>query len=199
VGPPEKVCLAPGNHDTYASESWINLQAEWGGYLPEGGVDGFPLIKRIGGVLLLSLSSAVPTRPISACGLVGRGQMERLRTVLDESTQQLRVLMLHHPPLPGMVQFRKRLRDARRLEQALGSDGVDVVFYGHRHRNLTTERLGARLFCTAPASAEAGAFRQLDIEPLTSGWQLEQSLVARAGAGRFEIVETTRWQVSGRD
>lgn len=112
LGPPEKVCLAPGNHDAYAGESWANLQAEWGDYLPGDGADGFPVIRQIGDVLLLSLSSAVPTRPISACGLVGAGQIERLRVALDSSDHLLRVLMLHHPPLPGMIQFRKRLRDA---------------------------------------------------------------------------------------
>ncbi len=198
LGPPEQVCLAPGNHDTYAAESWQNLLAEWGDYLPEGGTEGFPMVRRIGDVLLLSVSSAVPTRPISACGFVGAAQLERLRSALAGSDHLLRVLMLHHPPLPGMIQFRKRLRDAAHLEQALGPDGVDLIFYGHRHRNRATERLGARLFCTAPASAENGAFRQLDIESMPGGWQLEQNLVARAGSGRFETIETHRWQVSGR-
>ncbi len=198
LGPPEKVCLAPGNHDAYAGESWPNLLAEWGDYLPAGGIDGFPVSKRIGDVLLLSLTSAVPTRPVSACGLLGAEQLERLEIELASSDQLLRVLILHHPPLPGMVQFRKRLRDAHHLLQVLNPHPVDLVFYGHRHRNLTTERLGARLFCTAPASAAAGAFRQLDVEASAGGWQLEQSLVARAGKGCFETLETSRWQVSGR-
>jgi hypothetical protein len=98
-----------------------------------------------------------------------------------------------------MIKFRKRLRDAARLETVLKEAPVDVVVYGHRHRNLAAERLGARAYCTAPASAEAGAFRQFDIEADGGGYRIQQTLVERVGSGRFEATDTESWLVSERD
>jgi 3',5'-cyclic AMP phosphodiesterase CpdA len=198
LGPPEKVSLVPVNHDTYARDSWPSLLEAWKGYLPAEGPEGFPFVRRLGEVALFGLTSAVPTRPVSACGLLGEDQMARLEAALEAHPDALRVLLLHHPPLPGMIQFRKRLRDAPGLERLLGTAPVDLMLYGHRHRNLAAERLGARLFCTAPASALSGAFRQFDIESDQHGWMIRHTLMARSGPGRFDTVETAEWRVSGR-
>jgi len=199
LGPPERVSFVPGNHDTYAADSWANLSREWGDYLPGGGTDGFPTVRKLADVALFGLSSAVPTRPISACGLLGEDQIARLSTALESEAAAVNILALHHPPLPGMIKFRKRLRDAARLEAVLQAAPVDVMIYGHRHRNLATERLGARAYCTAPASAEAAAFRQFDIEADGNGCRLQHTLVERVASGRFEAHDSETWQVSGRD
>ncbi len=198
LGPPGRVCLVPGNHDTYARDSWPHLLEAWSGYLPAQGPRGYPLVRRISDVALFGLCSAVPTRPVSACGLVGEAQMARLETALDAHPDALRLLLLHHPPLPGMIQFRKRLRDAPDLERLLSTAPVDLMLYGHRHRNLATERLGARVFCTAPASVHRGAFRQFDVETDEGGWRIRHALIVRGAPGRFDTLETSEWQVSGR-
>lgn len=198
LGPPERVTFVPGNHDAYADDSWPNLSVEWADYLPAGGAEGFPVVWQRDGVTVLGLSSAVPTRPVSACGLVGDDQLERLSGVLTAATDGLKVLMLHHPPLPGMIQYRKRLRDAARLEQVLANSPVHLMLYGHRHRSLTTERAGAKAYCTAPASAAAAAFRQFDIDPGADGFQIEQTLIGRIAPGTFETAEQESWRVSGR-
>ena len=198
LGSPRDVSFVPGNHDTYAADSWANLSEEWRDFLPDAGSNGFPTVRQLDGVSVYGLTSAVPTRPISACGLIGDDQLERLATALAAETGSLKVLALHHPPLPGMIKFRKRLRDADRLEAVLERTPVDLMIYGHRHRNQSSERLGARAYCTAPASAEAGAFRQFDIEATASGHRIEQTLVQRRAAGRFETTESEAWQVSAR-
>ena len=198
LGSPEQINFVPGNHDTYARDSWPNLVEHWRDYLPDGGADGFPVVRRLGDVSVFGMTSAVPTRPISACGLVGQDQVARLSAALDEDTSPVKLLILHHPPLPGMIQFRKRLRDAHRLESVLREAPVDLMLYGHRHRNLMSERLGARAYCTAPASAEKGAFRQFDITPDGAAHRIEQTLVERVGKGRFAAGETESWRVSGR-
>jgi len=199
LGSPDQVCLVPGNHDTYALDSWPNLLAEWGDYLPVDGQAGFPVVRRFDDIALFGLSSAVPTRPGSACGLLGDAQIERLGDALTDHTDALQMLLLHHPPLPGLIQFRKRLRDAASLQQLLREEPVDVMLYGHRHKNLATERLGARVFCTAPASVARGAFRQFDIESEAGGWRVRQTLVERSAPGSFRTAETIDWRVSGRD
>lgn len=199
LGSPEQVSFVPGNHDTYAHDSWPILTAELGAYLPAGGSSGFPTVRQLDGVAVFGLSSAVPTRPISACGLLGADQIQRLSLALEANQATVKILLLHHPPLPGMIQFRKRLRDAARLEAVLKEAPVDLMLYGHRHRNQTTERLAAKAYCTAPASAEAGAFRQFDIEGAGSNCTITQTLLQRVSSGRFEAAECDCWQVSGRD
>ena len=198
LGPPERITLVPGNHDTYASDSWPNLARELADYLPADGADGFPSLWARDGVAVYGLSSAVPTRPISACGLLGRAQIERLSGALAGNRAELKFLVLHHPPLPGMIQFRKRLRDAARLESVLNQSPVDVMLHGHRHRNQSSVRLGARTYCTAPASGEAAAFRQFDVTPVDGGHQLEQTLLERTALGTFDVSERESWQVSAR-
>ena len=198
LAPAEQLSLVPGNHDVYAADSWPNLAREWQPYLPAAGSDGFPFAHRAERVAVFGLCSAVPTRPGSACGLLGTAQLERLAEMLAEQADAFRLLLLHHPPLPGMIRFRKRLRDAAGLERVLRAHPVDMVLYGHRHRNVSAGYPGTRTFCTAPASAEAGAFRQITIEQVDAGWQVEQELVQRAGEGRFEVAERLSWAVSGR-
>ncbi len=197
LGSPERVRLVPGNHDSYAPDSWPNLAREWADYLPSGGVDGFPTLWGGEGIAVYGLSSAVPTRPISACGLLGEDQVQRLASALATDEAALKFLVLHHPPLPGMIQYRKRLRDAARLETVLADSPVDVLLYGHRHRNMASTANGTRAYCTAPASAVRGAFRQFDIERRDGGFQIEQTLVERVAAETFAVGEQESWQVSG--
>ena len=94
-----------------------------------------------------------------------------------------------------MIAYRKRLKDAAALEALLEREGVQLLLHGHRHQNQRSERLGARIFCTAPASAEDACFRSFDIDRDGSGWTVQASLVQRHG-GRFEDLETECWRVS---
>ena len=197
---PGKISFVPGNHDSYAAESWPTLYREWSDFLPEAGAGGFPTVRRLGDVAIFGLSSAVPTRPLSACGLIGDAQLARFEQTLAEHRDAFRFLLLHHPPLPDMISFRKRLRDAPALAEMLSREPVDVILHGHRHTNQSSERQGAKVYCTAPASAEAGSFRVFDLEPVASGWQVQMSLRQRSVDGQrlaFETVESADWVVSG--
>lgn len=196
LGPAEKISLVPGNHDNYAADAWPNLQAQWGQYLSVQSPVDYPTVFRSSDVAVIGLNSAVPTRPASACGLLGAEQLDRLGSSLDAQADALRILLLHHPPLPGMIKFRKRLRDAACLEAVLAQCPADLILYGHRHRNESLESATTRMFCTAPASAAAGCFRQIDIDRVGDHWQVAQELVQRVAEGRFETVETSRWTVS---
>ena len=194
--PPAAVTLVPGNHDAYAAGSREIFAREWAAYLPEGGLSGYPSVRRMDDVAVFGLSTALPTAPLSAAGLVGEGQLRRLREVLREHADAFRVLVLHHPPLPGMIQPRKRLRDARALEAVLGEEGVHLVVHGHRHRNTRTEHGDMRIYGTAPASAADASFRVFEIECQDDGWQVRAELVQRCESG-FAITETGEWRVSG--
>ena len=194
--PPAEVTLVPGNHDSYGAGSWTHLTQEWAAYLPEGGVSGFPSVRRMGDVAVFGLSTAVPTIPLSAAGLLGEAQLARLREALAGHGDAFRVLALHHPPLPGMIQPRKRLRDAGALQTMLEEQGVHLVVHGHRHRNERTEHRGTRIYGTAPASAVDASFRVFEIQRREDGWQVRAELVQRREDG-FRIAASEEWLVSG--
>ena len=44
---------------------------DWGSRLNGAGRDGFPYVRRIGGLALIGLNSAVPTKPFVAAGRLG--------------------------------------------------------------------------------------------------------------------------------
>lgn len=194
LAPAESVTFVPGNHDVYAAESWACIRREWRPYLPEAG--DYPLVRRFADVAVFGLNSALPTLPGSAAGHLGEAQLGRLAAALATHRDAFRVLVLHHPPLPGMIGRRKRLRDAAALEALLAREPVHLVLHGHRHDNRDSERRDTRIFCTAPASAEAASFRTFDIERQAGGWSVSAMLSVRRDEC-FEVVEQACWRVSG--
>jgi hypothetical protein len=49
-----------------------------------------------------------------------------------------RVLLIHHPPLPGQAEDRKALVDAREFTKVLKDEGADLVLHGHNHKAMVT-------------------------------------------------------------
>lgn len=194
LGPPDRVTLVPGNHDVYARDSWRNVESAWGGYLHLD-AGGYPLVRRSEGVLLVGLCSARPTPPLSAAGELGVAQLERLDATLRAHADALKIVLLHHPPLPGMIRYRKRLRDAAALGRLLEVHGVALVLHGHQHRNRLVRRGNMHVFCTGPASSEDASFRVFDIDATGPAPCITARLVQRTRAG-FEAVDTLCWSLS---
>ena len=71
-----------------------------------------------------------------ASGAVGPAQLERLERVLLElaASDHLRVVLIHHPPVPGITTSRRALHDADALCSVLRRTGADLVLHGHMHR-----------------------------------------------------------------
>jgi 3',5'-cyclic AMP phosphodiesterase CpdA len=144
LGPAERVTVVPGNHDCYVPTEWAETLGLWQDYM-RGDDAGdaapaalFPLLRVRGPVAFIGLSTAVPSAPLMATGRIGAAQFERLEALLAalEGRDLLRVLLLHHPPVPGEEKWRKRLVDAPRLCALLARRPVDMVLHGHRHRAL---------------------------------------------------------------
>jgi len=192
LGGPEQILLVPGNHDYYAEDSWPAILEHWGDYLGAGG--DYPVVRALPDLELVGLSTALPTRPASACGLVGAGQLAALETQLATPRSRPRLLAIHHPPFPGMIGFRKRLRDAGALEQLIARQDLDVIVHGHDHTDRFEQRAGARVFGTGSASYQHGSFRRFDIEPVGDAWQFEMSLFRRDDSGEFQQVMQENWQ-----
>jgi 3',5'-cyclic AMP phosphodiesterase CpdA len=194
LGPPQQVLLVPGNHDVYAADSWPAVREHWGEYLHLE--SDYPVSLESAELQLLAVSSALPTRPGSACGLIGEAQCRRLETLLRQPRTRPRLLAIHHPPLPGMIGFRKRLRDAPALQQLLAAHPVDLVLHGHGHHDRTQQCGDMRVYGVGSASYQQASYRCFDIEPGSSGWQVRMRLFRNeSGNEAFHCVEESSWQI----
>jgi 3',5'-cyclic AMP phosphodiesterase CpdA len=180
LGPPGRVLAIPGNHDALVPmppSQGIGLWAEWmRGDRP--GDDGFPFQRRIGDVVLIGLSTAVPTPPGSAAGRLGADQLARLPTILAEAGRQglCRVVLIHHPPAGESP--RRGLRDRAALLRVLERHGAELLLHGHSHRPalVPLRRPGGLLPAIGVPQALAGAGHRYP-----SRWHLYR--IGRAGDG----------------
>jgi 3',5'-cyclic AMP phosphodiesterase CpdA len=168
LGPPAGVTVIPGNHDATVAVPWargIGLWRDWMGDAPgEAAASGdpavapFPFLRRRGPLALIGLSSAVPTLPGSAAGWLGAAQLARLPALLEQARAEglCRVLLLHHPPLPGPGGWRKSLRDRAALGAVLARHGAELVLHGHHHRWLRGALPGGIPVAGAPQALHAG-------------------------------------------
>lgn len=169
LGGSDRVTAIPGNHDIYVRlrrdigvERWRRFMlsdGEGAAFVcePDG---GFPFVRIIGRVALIGLNSAVPTRPFYAGGRLGAAQLAALERSLDRLGERglVRVLLIHHPPLPGQARTSRALADAAALEAVLGRCGAELVLHGHNHLETHAERTwsGGTIPVIGAASGSAG-------------------------------------------
>ncbi len=208
LGPPERVLLVPGNHDLYAHDSWSAVQAHWGDYLHLDGVartatpfPDYPVCWRFPGVSVIGLCSSLPTPLFMATGQLGAAQGERLSAQLAaaRSRQDYRVVLIHHPPLPGLTNWRKALTDAGPLAARLRAGGADLALHGHLHRNGERISSGLRVYGSASASSveapDLASYRVFDINPGAAGCAVAMRLMQAESAtdGGFRQSAGQRW------
>ena len=146
LGPPEDVTVIPGNHDIYSrlrgdpgTERWSAYMAscaQGAAHAHAGGA--FPFVRMLGPVAIIGVNSAVPTPPLVASGRLGEEQLVRLGAVLERlgKADVFRLVLIHHPPLPGQAKRFRGLEDAARLEAVLSRHGAELVLHGHNHSNM---------------------------------------------------------------
>jgi len=208
LGPAEKVMLVPGNHDVYANGSAATTHKAWSQYLFQNDLGGgseaasFPVLRKAGKLNLIALSTAVVTPVFMASGELGAAQLERLSGLLEQAASegQLTCLLIHHPPLPGMTNRRKALKDAAALEAVLKRHPPGLVFHGHLHHNREYLWGDSRIYCTAAASSVSDAsYRVIDVDDLGDRWALRMVLksvvVGPTGELKFVVVDEQSWQV----
>lgn len=149
LGLPDRVTVIPGNHDAYVKRTWRQGWRRWTGYMlgDERGDKGhglpnpesiFPSLRVRGPVALIGVCTARPSAPHLATGTIGFGQLQKLETILalTSKAQLFRVVLVHHPPAPGSVSWRKRLTDAAALRSLIARCGAELILHGHAHRAL---------------------------------------------------------------
>ena len=192
LGPPEAVSFVPGNHDAYVRAALAHSHAHWRHYLagdeaePDAAAPTFPYLRRRGPVVLIGVSTALPTGPFMATGRIGADQMKRLDHVLARLAKEdvFRVVLLHHPPTTRPGDRLKRLIDADSFRQVLRRHGAGLVLFGHIHMTSVTWLDGPECRIPAVSVASASATERGD-EP--AGYHLFR-ISAEDGAWRCEMV-----------
>lgn len=141
---PSHLTLSPGNHDALVARGAPDRFAPWREWLGDEAEPVFPTVRRRGPVALVNACSAVPTAPWLATGRLGANQLGRLSAVLQDlaASDLFRVLLIHHPPAPGVVSKRKSLEDAPELAKLVKAHGVDLVLHGHGHEPAVSKLQG---------------------------------------------------------
>ncbi|MFO7495302.1 MAG: metallophosphoesterase [Desulfobacterales bacterium] len=198
IGPPERVLVVPGNHDVLVKTPFTDSFARWSDYMfSGGGPPVFPTLRIRRQVALIGLSSAHATWPFSAAGSLGEPQRRRLAQILTETGRQgyFRVLLLHHPLLPGQVSRRKRLTDAAALRALLRQHGAELVLHGHAHRDLRGALAGPAgeipvlglpsTSAAHPSEDRRACFRIFSIYRTSAAWAIELQDHAYTTSGRI--------------
>jgi 3',5'-cyclic AMP phosphodiesterase CpdA len=140
LGSPQDVTVVPGNHDTYVRATARHPQLHWADYMR--GDDplpaeepAFPFLRRRGPLALIGLSTAVPAPLFRATGWLGGEQLARLAALAERlrREQALRVVLIHHPPLPRPGRHHERLLDGAAFLAGLKAHGAELVLHGHEH------------------------------------------------------------------
>lgn len=203
LGSEERVMLIPGNHDIYTRKSAVQITHAWRDYLFHGAAGGgradFPVTRELDGLCLIGLNSARATPIFLANGRLGTSQLSQLETLLQKAADARRavVLLIHHPPLPGMTKWRLALRDADGLQAALAACPPLLVLHGHLHRNHEQRWGDTRVYCTASASSiKDGSYRVFDIERRGGHWHIDMRLKSVVGGKTlaFTTVDEEHWQ-----
>lgn len=206
LAPPERILLVPGNHDNFAPDSADAIVRHWTDWLHvDPAAPEWPVVRAFGDVSLIGLNSAVVTPVLKAGGKLGDQMRARLEQVLEAARESCRIVLIHHPPVPGSCKPRKALADDRELTAVLEKKGAALVLHGHLHHNREY-RLDCdngdsiAVFCTASASAAgkqgAAAARIFDIEPVAAGYRIEMRLEALDASNRAHTIERRPW-ISG--
>jgi 3',5'-cyclic AMP phosphodiesterase CpdA len=162
LGDPATVSVVPGNHDIYTARlHGASCLDTWGVYMRGSASLGvsepvrFPYIKELGNIALVGLNSSIPTPVFSAAGRLGDAQLHEFESVLRrlKAPGLVRIVLIHHPPLPGQAPRRRALADAAQFAEVLDRQGAELVLHGHNHRDTLVWQSGTPVLGMSSASS----------------------------------------------
>jgi 3',5'-cyclic AMP phosphodiesterase CpdA len=191
LGSPDAVSFVPGNHDAYVKVPWEHGLAAFAPWMKADNARSsstqFPYLRLRRNIALIGINSACPQALHRAGGKVGERQLRDLSHSLESLRAQgfYRIVMIHHPPLPGLASPRKALSDATALADVLRAAGCELVLHGHNHHymaNWIETVTGPAPVIGAASSTSTGAMKS---EP--AGWNLFH-ILRHQGNWRTELV-----------
>jgi 3',5'-cyclic AMP phosphodiesterase CpdA len=195
IGTPEQVTVIPGNHDTYVKTAWHQSFALWLDYMLGDSKDLqadsitsleelYPTLRIRNRIALIGINTAQPSAPHLATGTIGTVQLKKLESILKQLNGQrfFRIVLIHHPPISGVVNWRRSLTDAQLLQTLLERYGAELVLFGHAHKtaegNLATPAglipaVGAPAVLSLRGSdARRSRYFLYKIMPSVDGWNV---------------------------
>lgn len=178
-----KTRVVLGNHDAMVKITpeqgknklwpWMNIEQ-----------NKLPFVTRRGPVALIEVNTAIPTPPFMATGKIGETQLQQLAFLLSLTKQEglCRIVMLHHPPLKGMVAKRKSLLDSDEFCSIISQNGAELVLHGHSHQITQTfipARIPVPVLGISSASRHssapdrAAAWNKIDIYRKDETWNID--------------------------
>lgn len=208
LGSPHDVTFVPGNHDIYVCEAATFAARQWGAFMcDDDGTAGFPFVRRRGDLVLIGVSTGVPTAPFLANGRLGATQFVELASVLHKLQNEnlFRIILIHHPPVSEAAQH-KLLLDAKVLKRIIANHGVDLLLHGHDHLHMINwldgpdgsriPAVGVPSASATPGSSEDGAAYNLyRIEGTRGAWRCE--LTSRGIDSSGKVTQQKRFMLLG--
>nr|WP_220790135.1 metallophosphoesterase [Gluconacetobacter tumulisoli] len=167
---PARTIVIPGNHDMLVSERWSDTLGLWAPWMVPA-PDDFPFVRRIGPLALIGVNSARPMPWFSAAGRIGRPQADRLAAILRDTGREglCRIVLIHHPPVAGIVPRRKALLDRALFGDAIARAGAELVLHGHSHFSGLSSLPGP--LAPVPVLGVASASMRSDRAARAAAWQ----------------------------
>jgi len=173
MGAPFRITVIPGNHDAYVAGALNLCLKHWFDYIvsdqteinPGESISPdtlFPSLRVRGPAALIGVCTARPCSTFLAVGSVGRDQLQQLGKLLTETARQglFRIVLIHHPPISGIVSWRKRLTDAKAFRAIVQQYGAELILHGHAHHHshekMKTSEGQAHVIGISSASSVAG-------------------------------------------
>jgi len=209
LGTSRDVTAVPGNHDVYVREAANFAALQWGAYMcDDDGAEGFPFVRRRNNIVLIGLSTGVPTAPFLATGWLGTRQLVELTATLKKLKNEdlFRIILIHHPPVTEAAQH-KRLFDAPVLKRIIADHGAELLLHGHDHAHMINwlygpdgsrvPAIGVPSASVAPGNAREGAAYNLyRIDGARGAWRCE--LTSRGLNPAGAVVQQKRFMLLGQ-
>lgn len=211
LGSGHDVTVVPGNHDAYVPGALVKATTAWCQWIigdTDKGSPSWPIVRRRGDVALIGVSTAVPSGPFMATGVVSVQQATLLAQALEALGHEgfCRVVLIHHPPVRNSTDWHKRLIGASRVRLAIRHFGAEMVLHGHTHLPTRMSLDGPHgpvpVIGVSSASQEPGGhmpgsgFNLIEVARSNTGWRLtvEERRILRAG-GDFEVLSEASYRL----
>jgi 3',5'-cyclic AMP phosphodiesterase CpdA len=138
LGDSSKITIIPGNHDFYIPGMGNIALNLWRNYMISDNTltkeVTFPFLRIRDDIALIGVNTSHTTPPFFAYGHLGSEQLTALNNILSKLDDNLfTVLLIHHPPLKGVVSPRKELKDIKEFYGISYLHKIKLMLHGHSH------------------------------------------------------------------
>lgn len=194
--------LVPGNHEALVREKNEEKRTLWAPWLHMDTNPKAPSVLVHNHVALIGVNTAAPSLPFLATGRAGRDQLDLLGNTLKKLGESglCRIVLLHHPPVMGLVDKRKGLTDLNNLQDILRHEGAELVLHGHSHRATLATIPGSAIPVVGTTSAshiadspqKAAGWNRITITAQPHTWDIDVQRRALGTDGFMHNCETGR-------